>query len=102
MDGDRSEASIEDVLVLDRSAGDQVQHLVDPAGVDKERIGELGQDADIGLAGRPEVTDQGRPLALEHCHQTGVGTLHRLLEHDVGLVESGRRAVVGVVADLGG
>ena len=56
--------------------------------------------ADVGLAGRPQVADQRRPLALEDRHQAGVGALDRLLEHDVGLVESGRRPVAGVVADL--
>ena len=26
---------------------------IDPSGVDEQGVGELGQDADIGLAGRP-------------------------------------------------
>ena len=53
-----------------------------------------------GCAGRSQVTDQRRPLALEHGHQPGDGPLDRLLEDDVGLVEAGRRPVAGVVADL--
>ena len=53
-----------------------------------------------GCPGRPEVADQGGPLALEHGQQAGDGALDRLLEHDVGLVEAGRRPVAGIVADL--
>ena len=80
--------------------GQEVDDRVDAAGVDEQRVGELGQDADVGLAGRAQVTDQRCPLALEHRHQPGDGALDRLLEDDVGLVEAGRRPVTGVVADL--
>ena len=63
-------------------------------------IGELGEDAGVGLSGRTDVADQRRGLALEHRHQAGDGSLDGLLVHDVGLIETGGRPVVGIVADL--
>ncbi len=74
--------------------------LIPPAWT-KIGVGQLRQDAHVGLPGGAEVADQGRPLALEDGHEPGVGALDRLLEHDVGLVQPGRGPVVGVVADLG-
>ncbi len=81
-------------------AAQQGDHRVDAAGVDEEGIGELGEDAGVGLTGRAQVADQRCSLALEHGQQPGDGALDRLLEDDVGLVEPGRRPVAGVVADL--
>ena len=101
VDRDRSHAAAEDVLVLDRSVGDEVQDLVDPPGVHEQRVGKLREDADVGLPGRSKVSDQCRTLALEDGDQAGIGAFDRFLEDDVGLVEPSGRSVIGVVADLG-
>ena len=102
MDDHPGQAAVQDVLVVDGRGGQQGQHRVDAAGVDEDRVRQLRQDGDVGLAGRTEVADQGRPLTLVDGDQAGVGALDRLLEDHVGLVEPGRGAVTRVVADLDG
>ena len=92
MDDVRAAAG-QDVLVGEGDDAQEGQDRVDAAGMDEDRVGQLGHDADVGLPGGPEVTHQRGALALEHRHQPGDGPLHRLLEHDVGLVEAGRGAV---------
>ncbi len=102
MDDHSRKAAVEDVLVVDGRVGQQGEHGIDASGVDEEGIGKLRQDGHVGLAGRAEVADEGRLLALEHGDQAGVGALDRLLEDHVGLVQPGRGAVPRVVADLDG
>ena len=100
LDDGRAPVSRVQVVVDQRGGGEQGDDRIDPAGVDEQRVGQLGEDADVGRPCRPEVADQRSPLALEHGQQPGDGALDRLLEHDVGLVEAGRRPVTGIVADL--
>ena len=100
VDRHRAVATLQDVLVLQRGIGQQGEHRVDPARVQENRVGQLREDGDVRLAGRPQVADEGRPLALEHGDEPRVAALHRLLEDHVRLVEAGRRPVGRVVADL--
>ena len=59
------------------------QHRVDPAGMSEHRIGELGEDADIGLPRRAHVADEGWCLTLEHRDEPGDRSFDRLFEHHV-------------------
>ena len=95
-------AVVAEIDVDDRRGVDVGDHRVDAPHVGQQRLAELGEDADVDVAGRADGPDQRRLLALEDGHVAGDPAFDRLLEDHVGLVEARLRSGRGVVVDLDG
>ena len=79
---------------------EEVGHLVDRSDVDQDRMAEQVGDSLVRLPCRADRSDFGRLLALEDGEQPSDESFDRLLEDDVGLVDTRPRPRSRVVVDL--